>query len=798
MQRTKKKAIKTNADVLSELASEFETDVEEIPSELPVVPLRDIVIFPYMIFPLLVGRESTQKAVESAILKNRLVMLVAQKDPSEEDPKKGDLYEIGVVGRILQVLRLPTGLVKVLVEGTERAKINSIKLKNKLLTAKIEVISEPEKEDRKLKAAIRKITNTFKEYIVLNKSLPDELLFSMDNITESSRIVDFIASHIPLALDKRQEILATIDLFERCLLITKTLNDEVEILKIEQSIDSQVREKITRSQRNFYLQEQMRVIKKELGEDQDDDYSDIRDYTKKIRRAKMPKEARKKAYEELEKLKQMPMMSPEATVIRGYLDWLTTIPWYKRTEDNLDLRLASRILDEDHFGLRKPKNRILEYLAVMKLVEKVRGQIICFIGPPGVGKTSLGRSIARALGREFVRMSLGGMKDEAEIRGHRRTYIGSLPGRIIQQMKKAGTINPVFLLDEVDKMSSDFRGDPASALLEVLDPEQNNTFNDHYLEVDYDLSQAMFITTANVRYNIPQPLLDRMEVIELPGYLSYEKFMIAKKFLIPKNLKEHGLEDKGIKFTDNAVKKIIEDYTREAGVRELERCIAQIFRRVARQYVQNSVKDYRIKVGNLETYLGVPRYLGKDIVPGEKIGTANALAWTSTGGDIMRIEVNLMKGKGNLTLTGQLGEVMRESAKASLSYIRSIAERFKLSENDFLRREIHIHIPEGAVPKDGPSAGVALTLAMLSAFTGKGIDATYGFTGEITLRGEVLPIGGLPEKLMAANRLGLKTILIPSKNKKDLKEIPAPVIKPLNIKLVDHFEDVIKEIFGKS
>ena len=792
MAGTKKKKTVSESDIFKELSSEFDADIEDIPSELPIVPLRDIVIFPYMIFPLLVGRESTQKAIESAILKNRLVMLIAQKDPSEENPKKKDLYSIGVVGRILQVLRLPTGLVKVLVEGSQRAKVKSIGSKNKLLTAKIEVLAEPEKESRRLKAAIRKVTNTFKEYVILNKSLPDELLFSMDNIAESSRMVDFIASHIPLSLDKRQEILSTIDLFARCLLITKTLNDEVEILKIEQSIDTQVKEKISRSQRNFYLQEQMRVIKKELGEDQDDEYSDIHEYTKKIRRSKMAKSARKKAYEELEKLKQMPMLSPEATVVRGYLDWLTSIPWHKRTVDNLDPRLASKILDEDHFGLKKPKDRILEYLAVMKLVEKMRGQIICFIGPPGVGKTSLGRSIARSLGREFVRMSLGGIKDEAEIRGHRRTYIGSMPGRILQQMKKAGTVNPVFLLDEVDKMASDFRGDPASALLEVLDPEQNNSFNDHYLEVDYDLSQVMFITTANVRYDIPQPLLDRMEVIELPGYLSYEKFMIAKKFLIPKNLKEHGLEGKGVTFTDNALKDIIEKYTREAGVRELERSIARICRRVARLYVQNSGKEYKIKAANVEQYLGVPRYIEKEITAGEKIGTTNALAWTSTGGDIMRIEVNLMKGKGNLTLTGQLGEVMRESARASLSYIRSMGEEFNLEENDFLRREIHIHIPEGAVPKDGPSAGVALTLAMLSAFTGKGIDTTIGFTGEITLRGEVLPIGGLPEKLMAANRLGLKTIIIPMKNKKDLKEIPAPVLKPLTIKMVNHFREVIK------
>jgi ATP-dependent Lon protease len=539
----------------------------------------------------------------------------------------------------------------------------------------------------------------------------------------------------------------------------------------------------------------MRVIKKELGEETEDDFSDIKEYTRKIKKAKMPKEARDKAHEELDKLRQMAILSPEASVIRNYLDWLVSIPWYKKTTDNLDINLAAEILDQDHYGLKKPKERILEYLAVMKLVERVRGQIICFVGPPGVGKTSLGRSIARALGRHFVRVSLGGMRDEAEIRGHRRTYIGSLPGRIIQQMKRAGTVNPVFLLDEVDKMSTDFRGDPASALLEVLDPEQNKAFSDHYLEVDYDLSQVLFITTANTRYSIPAPLLDRMEVIELPGYLRFEKYMIAKNFLLPKNFKEHGLQGKKIDFSEKALYFIIDNYTREAGVRELERCIAQICRRVAREIVQQGEKPETVKVNNLERYLGVARYIEKDVVSGSRIGSVNALAWTADGGDILRIEVALMKGKGNLVLTGQLGEVMKESAKAALSYIRSIEERFQLQENDFLRREIHIHIPEGAVPKDGPSAGVALTLALLSAFTNKEIPATYGFTGEITLRGEILPIGGLPEKLMAANRLGLKSVFIPKKNLKDLKEIPKQVTQPLTIKMMGTFEDVMKEVF---
>ena len=798
MQKKKDKKKTSETTLRSPALLGDETAEVTIPSELPVVPLRDIVVFPFMIFPILAGRPASQKAIENAVLNERMILLLTQKEAPEEEPRPEGLYHIGVVGRILQVLRLPTGVVKILVEGLERAQGSEFRHEDGALRARVKLIAQDATEDRKTRAAVRRVTNIFREYVILNKNLPDELLFTLENIAEPGRAADFIASHIPLSMEKRQNILETADAYERCLIISKSLNEEVEILKIEKSIDSQVKEKITRSQRNFYLQEQMRVIRKELGEEQDDDYSDIQEYTKKIRKVKMSKQARQKAREELEKLKQMPIMSPEAAVIRGYLDWLTDIPWFKRTEDNLDINSAAKILDEDHYGLKKPKERILEYLAVMKLVEKMRGQIICFVGPPGVGKTSLGKSIARSLGRNFIRMSLGGMRDEAEIRGHRRTYIGSLPGRIIQQMKRAGTINPVFLLDEVDKMASDFRGDPAAALLEVLDPEQNNAFNDHYLEVDYDLSQVMFITTANVRHNIPRPLLDRMEVIELPGYLRYEKFMIARHFLVPKNLKEHGLQQKPVEISDKALYKIIDDYTREAGVRELERHIARIYRRIARQIVTDDKGIYNVKVSHLEKYLGVPRYIEKEIVGESRVGSANALAWTSDGGDIMRIEVVLMKGKGKLTLTGQLGEVMRESAQASLSFIRSIADRFKLEENDFLRREIHIHIEEGAVPKDGPSAGVALAVAMLSAFTGKSIPPTVGFTGEITLRGEILPIGGLPEKLMAANRLGLKTIFIPAKNRKELKEIPIQVTKPLHIKTVRKFDEVIEALFNEK
>ncbi|MBC8204865.1 MAG: endopeptidase La [FCB group bacterium] len=766
-------------------------------SGIPLLPLREVIIFPNMIYPLLAGRPKTQKAVEEAMLKDRSVLLLAQRDIKTDEPKNGDFYQIGVLGKILQILKLPTGLSKVLVEGMERVEVISISEIDGLLSADLKPLPAVKEESSKIQAAFRKAQNLFKEYILLNSNLPDELLLALDNVDEPGRIADFIAAHLDILIEKRQRLLETFDTFDRLMLITEYLKTEIEILKIEQSIDEQVKGKINRAQRNFYLQEQMRVIKKELGEEAEDDFSDIRDYAKKIRRAKMPKEVRKKANEELDKLSHMPMLSPEASVLRNYLDWLTDIPWNKQTEDNLDIDLAQKFLDEDHYGLKKPKERILEYLAVMKLVGRIRGQIICFVGPPGVGKTSLGQSIAHALNRKFVRLSLGGMRDEAEIRGHRRTYIGSLPGRIIQQMKRASTINPVFLLDEVDKMASDFRGDPASALLEVLDPEQNHAFSDHYLEVDYDLSKVLFITTANLRYNIPAPLLDRMEVIDLPGYLGYDKFMIAKHYLLPKNFKEHGLEDRNVKFSEKAIYKKIEDYPREAGVREMERCIAKVCRRIARILVKTDKWSFTIGVNNIDKFLGPPRYIEKDIVEGERVGMANALAWTSDGGDILRIEVALMKGKGQLTLTGQLGDVMKESARAALSYIRSIADRFHLQENDFIKREVHIHIPEGGVPKDGPSAGIALTLAMLSAFTGKPVPATCGFTGEITLRGEVLPIGGLPEKLMAANRLGVKKIFLPRKNLKDLSEIPKQVTKPLELIPVGCFDEVMDEIWSK-
>ncbi len=768
----------------------------EIPDRLPTIPLRDLVVFPTMVFPLLIGRQSTLKAIEQAIDNERMVFLVSQRDPAQEDPTGRDLFRVGVVGRIMQTLKLPNGLVKVLVEGITRAKVVRIHREGDSFKTLIEVWSEEEELTTEVEGGFRHVLEIFREYVQLNRHLPDEILFSATAMTASPRLPDFIMGYVNVEMDTKQKILEFRSLFERTVAISHLLEKEIEILKIEKSIDDQVRDKISRSQRNFYLQEQMRIIKKELGEEIDDDFSDIILYRKKIKKAGLPGPVKEKANEELEKLKGMPMLSPEATVIKNYLDWITALPWQQKTEDSINIKDAERILDEDHYGLKKPKERILEHLAVLQRVGHVRGQIVCLVGPPGVGKTSLGRSIARSMGREFVRVSLGGVRDEAEIRGHRRTYIGSMPGRIIQSMKRAGTINPVFLLDEVDKMSVDFRGDPSSALLEVLDPEQNKHFSDHYMEVDYDLSQVMFITTANVRHNIPIPLQDRMEIIELPGYLEHEKIEIARQFLIPKQLEEHGLESKEIRISRASIAWIIEGYTREAGVRELERSIAKICRKVTRKRVETAEnKPTAVNKTSLQKYLSVARYREPEIEEGSRVGMATGLAWTSTGGDILNIQVALMKGKGQLTLTGQLGDVMKESARAALSYIRANAEALGVDSNFYKTREVHIHIPEGAIPKDGPSAGVTLATALLSALRNEPVPADIAMTGEITLRGNILPIGGLAEKLMAARRAGIQHIIIPSRNEKDLGEIAPEVKNGLNIRQISHIQELWKEIF---
>jgi len=765
--------------------------VVEIRERLPVLPLKETVVFPYMVYPLLVGRESSLKALQEALSTERLVLLTAQRNFLKENPQPKDLYRIGVVARILQILRLPNGLVKALIEGVIRAKIKRFLRNSDFLEARIEVIPEASRVTPEIQAELRHVKSLFRQYVQLSHELPDEVLLAIDQVDNPQQVADFISAHVPQKVHVKQRLLQASGIESQLLEIAKLLRTEKEILEIERDIEDKVRSRIQRSQRNLYLQEQLRIIKSELGEEEiGEDFAFLEE---KIHKANMSKEAYQKAMEEIEKLKFTPPMSPEYTVIRNYLDWLISVPWSKRTKDNLDLKVVQRILDEDHYGLERAKERILEYLAVIKLAKRVKGPILCLVGPPGVGKTSLGRSIARALGRRFVRVSLGGIRDEAEIRGHRRTYIGAMPGRIIQSMKKAKTKNPVFLLDEIDKMSMDFRGDPSAALLEVLDPEQNKAFSDHYLEVDFDLSEVMFITTANVRHNIPLPLQDRMEIIELPGYLEHEKLEIAKRFLIPRQMKETGLGKGDMRITDRAVLKIIREYTREAGVRNLERAISSICRKVARKMLINSKKTYVINCRNLQEYLGVPKYPEKVIEEKNMIGGAIGLAWTEVGGDILTIEVTIMKGKGNLTLTGKLGDVMKESAQAALSYIRSRAEALGVDPDFYESKEIHIHVPEGAIPKDGPSAGITMATALVSALTQRPVRRDVAMTGEITLRGNVLPVGGLNEKLLAAQRAGIKKVILPRENQKDLQEIPPQVKKGLQIVLVRNMREVLRE-----
>ncbi len=779
-----------------------ESILDSIPGVLPILPLRDIVIFPYMIFPVLVGREQSIRAANYALDNTKYIFLSTQKKSNIEDPKKEDIYPEGTVAKIVQILKLPNGLMKILVDGLLQARIVEFTKRKEFFEGKIEVLVSESSNDHEMNAMIRQMSQLFKEYVKISRNIPNETLTAFDNIDEPDRKLFYVAANINQTIDVKQTILQQLNLKDQYYEVIKILNSEIDILKIEKEIDNKVQENIAKTQRKFIIQEQIKILQDELGEDEDasPEFAKIRN---DIKKAKMYKEAEDKALEELNKLKKTPPMSPESTVIRNYLDWLTEVPWSKRTKDNLDIKHVQKILDEDHYGLEKPKERIVEHIAVLNLVKQMKGQILCFVGPPGVGKTSLGKSIARAVGRKFVRISLGGVRDEAEIRGHRRTYIGSMPGKIIQSMKKAGTINPVMLLDEIDKMSMDFRGDPSSAMLEVLDPEQNHNFNDHYLEVDYDLSQVMFITTANIRYNIPLPLQDRMEIIELPGYLEYEKIEIAKRHIIPKQLEAHGLTKQNIKFTDESVKKIITDYTREAGVRNLERELASICRKVARDIVlknsngkKSKTKQQHIVDENIvEDYLKIPRYRHQAHSKEKQVGSVTGLAWTSVGGEILSVDVTIMNGPGKLNLTGQMGNVMKESAQAALSYLRSKAKELKLSPDFYKGKEIHIHIPEGAIPKDGPSAGITMAMAMLSAVSGIPASNSVAMTGEITLRGNILPIGGLNEKLLAAKRHDIKTVLIPKDNEIDLKEISEQVKEGLKIIPIAKMEDAIPYVF---
>jgi ATP-dependent Lon protease len=788
----------------------FET-LENIPSRLPVLPLRDVVVFPYMIYPVLVGRESSLRAANQALERGKNIFLVAQKNPGVDEPGPEDIFHDGTVAKIIQMLKLPNGLMKILVDGLAQASATKFLSDASFLEAEITIVKSRPPETKEADALMRHTSNLFAEYVRLNRNLPPEVLMTFDGIREVERKMFYIASNIQQSVETKQRVLQTHNLRDQLYELSKILTAEVDILKIEKDIDTKVQDNIQKSQRKYFIQEQIRILQDELGDDETSS-PELAKLKEQIVQAKMPKEAEEKALEEFQKLKKTPPMSPEFTVTRNFLDWVVAVPWQQRTKDNLDVKHVKEILDADHYGLDKPKDRILEHIAVLNLVKEMRGQILCFVGPPGVGKTSLAKSIARALGRKYVRISLGGVRDEAEIRGHRRTYIGSMPGKIIQSMKRAGTVNPVILMDEVDKMSMDFRGDPSAALLEVLDPEQNVAFSDHYLEVDYDLSKVMFITTANVRYQIPLPLQDRMEIIELPGYLEHEKKEIAKRHIILKQLKEHGLDDKQVRFEDEAIVKIIQEYTREAGVRNLEREIASVCRKVAKDVVlakQKNGTSHGKKIPKaekqsitvtrevVEKYLSVPRFRKKKAEREKRVGSVTGLAWTSVGGDILNVDVTIMRGSEKLTLTGQLGDVMKESAQAALSYIRSNAKKFKLHPDFYKGKEIHIHLPEGAIPKDGPSAGITMAMAIISAASGKATRNDVAMTGEITLRGKVLPIGGLNEKLLAAQRSGIKTVLIPKENEKDLIEIPEKVKEGVRIVSVENIEDAIKYVFGK-
>ncbi|HLP17808.1 MAG TPA: endopeptidase La [Bacteroidota bacterium] len=775
---------------------------DSIPASLPVLPLRDVVIFPHMIFPVLVGRDSSLRAAAYALDHNKYLFLTAQKDPLIDDPKQGDLYEEGTIARIVQILRLPNNLMKILVDGVVQGTVTRYVENDQFLQADIEPQTDEPDQSTEMDAHVRHVTSLFGEYVRANRNIPPEVLASLDNIKDIKRRLYYIAANILQTVEVKQKILRQQTVRDQYLEVIRVLNGEINILKIEREIDTKVHDNIQKSQRKYFIQEQIKILQDELGDDETS--PELAKLRESIEKAKLPKDAREKAMEEFAKLRKTPTMSPEFTVLRNYLDWIVSVPWRQRTTDKLEIEHVKTILDEDHYGLEKPKERILEHIAVLNLVREMKGQILCLVGPPGVGKTSLAKSIARALGRKFVRISLGGVRDEAEIRGHRRTYIGSMPGKIIQSMKKAGVINPVLLMDEIDKMSMDFRGDPSSALLEVLDPEQNNTFADHYLEVEYDLSKVMFITTANVRHQIPLPLLDRMEVIELSSYLDFEKLEIARRHIIPKQIAAHGLTSAQLTFRDPAVMKIIQEYTRESGVRNLERDIASVCRKAAKDVVVagNAKKKKQMTIDVtpevIERYLGVPKFRQRDNELRPRVGSVTGLAWTSVGGDILHVDVTIMKGHERLVLTGQLGDVMKESAQAALSYLRSNEKKFKLPANFFAKKEIHIHLPEGAIPKDGPSAGITLTMALLSAVSGRAARGDVAMTGEITLRGEVLAIGGLNEKLLAAKRNGMKTVLIPKENVKDLTEIPVSVKEGLVIVPIALAEEALPYVFGTA
>ncbi|MBK7947322.1 MAG: endopeptidase La [Deltaproteobacteria bacterium] len=763
-------------------------------SRIPLLPLRDIVVFPHMVVPLFVGRPKSIQALEDAMAADRRLVVAAQRVAGEEDPTPEDIYSIGTLGTIIQLLRLPDGTVKVLVEGRARAEIRRFAAVEPYFSVEIQELRDEANDTPEAKALVLSVHTTFDAYSKLNKKVAPEVVNSITAIQDPGKLADSVVAHLNLKLPDRQKLLEILSAAERLEEVYSRMQAEIEVLEVERKIRGRVKKQMERSQKEYYLNEQMRAIQKELGE-REDPKNEIAELEEQLSAKKMPQEARDRTEKELKKLKQMSPMAAEATVVRNYIDWMLGLPWNDHKQEEKDLKVSEGILDADHYGLDKPKERILEYLAVQTLVEKLKGPILCLVGPPGVGKTSLGKSIARATGRDFVRISLGGVRDEAEIRGHRRTYIGALPGKIIQGLKKAGSSNPVFLLDEIDKMSMDFRGDPSSAMLEVLDPEQNHTFSDHYLDVDYDLSRVMFICTANVLSEIPRPLQDRMEIIQIPGYIESEKLAIAQKHLVDKVRRDNGLADGDLLFAEGALLEVIRHYTRESGVRSLERELASIARKIAREKVSAGEKFRPVRVSQklVKKYLGVSRYRFGRTEDENRIGVTTGLAYTEVGGDLLQTEVSVTPGKGKLLITGRLGEVMQESANAAMSYIRSRAKQLGLTSDFHDKVDIHIHVPDGGTPKDGPSAGITLATTIASALTRIPVRANVAMTGEITLRGRVLPIGGLKEKLIAAHRGGIDTVLIPKDNEKDLKDLPDIIKKNIRLIPVTHMDEVLRE-----
>ena len=768
--------------------NEAETDMNPL---YPVLPLRDIVVFPHMIVPLFVGREKSVRALEDVMQDDKQILLVAQKNAAQDDPEPEDIYTVGTVGTVLQLLKLPDGTVKVLVEGGERARITEYADTGEFFQAHAEIIPDHGDDDQEVEALSRTVIAQFEQYIKLNRKIPPEVMVSINQIDDSCKLADTVASHLALKIPEKQQLLETEKVSERLEKVYSFMEGEIGVLQVEKRIRNRVKRQMDKTQREYYLNEQLKAIQKELGEI-DEGRDEVTEIEDKVKDTKLSKEAREKALSEIKKLRSMSPMSAEATVVRNYLDWMLSLPWGKRTRSNRDLKKAVKILDDDHYGLEKVKERIIEYLAVQLRMRKLKGPILCLVGPPGVGKTSLGKSIARATGRKFVRMSLGGVRDESEIRGHRRTYIGSMPGKIIQSMKKAKSSNPLFLLDEVDKLGSDWRGDPSSALLEVLDPEQNVAFNDHYLEVDYDLSDVMFVTTANTTRML-QPLLDRMEIIRLSGYTEDEKVEIATRHLIPKQIKEHGLKKGEWAISDSAIRNIIRYYTREAGVRNLEREIANLTRKAVKDVLMSGKKKVNVTARNLGKYAGIRRYRYGEVEEENLVGVTTGLAWTEVGGELLSIEAVVMPGKGNVAHTGKLGDVMKESVQAARSYVRSRSIAFGIKPTVFEKKDIHVHVPEGATPKDGPSAGVAMCTSIVSALTGIPVHKDLAMTGEITLRGRILPIGGLKEKLLAALRGGIKTVIIPQENEKDLAEIPDNVKRGMEIIPMGTVDEVLEK-----